>query len=85
VPVVLSLGDVESNLEKVAEHGLELVLLQEDFELARSLGITGMPGAVVLDREGRIASEPAVGSAAVAALLASAPAPLRLVKVEARA
>jgi hypothetical protein len=84
-PVVISLGEVESNLEKVAEHGLELVLLQEDFELARSFGITGMPGAVVLDREGRIASEPAVGGEAVSALLASAASPLRLVKVEARA
>jgi peroxiredoxin len=82
-PVVISLGDVEPNLEKVEQHGLELLLLQEDFELARSLGITGMPGAIVLDREGRIASEPAVGANAVATLLAGLSSPLRLVKVEA--
>jgi peroxiredoxin len=84
-PVVISLGDVESNLEKVAEHGLELVLLQEDFGLARSFGITGMPGAVVLDREGRIASEPAVGTEEVSVLFETTAEPLRLVRVEARA
>jgi len=82
-PVVISLGDPEAVGVKAAEHGLELVLLQEDFELARSFGVNGMPGAVVVDREGRIASEPAVGANAVAALLAGLSSPLRLVKVEA--
>lgn len=84
---VLGLGEVEANLEKVEKHGLELVLLQEDFELARSLGINGMPGALLLDEEGRIASEPAVGGLAVSRLLDSLAAeaesdePLRLIKV----
>jgi len=68
---VLSLGDVEADLDKVEAHGLELVLVQEDFELARSLGINGMPGALLLDEQGRIASEPAVGGVAVTRLLDS--------------
>lgn len=68
--VVMSLGDAEINRVKAAEHGLGLVLLQEDFELARSLGVSGMPGAVLVDREGRIAAEPVEGSERVAELLA---------------
>jgi peroxiredoxin len=70
LPVVMSLGDTEVNRVKAAEHGLGLVLLQEDFELARALGISGMPGAVLIGRDGRIAAEPAQGSDQVAALLA---------------
>jgi peroxiredoxin len=68
--VVMSLGDAEANRVKASEHGLELVLLQEDFELARALGISGMPGAVLIGRDGRIAAEPAQGTDQVAALLA---------------
>jgi peroxiredoxin len=68
--VVMSLGDADTNRVKASEHGLELVLLQEDFELARALGISGMPGAVLIGRDGRIAAEPAQGTDQVAALLA---------------
>jgi len=84
-PVVISLGDRQGTARMAAEHGLRPVLLQEDFELARSLGVTGMPGAIVLDREGRIAGDPTVGGVAVGELLASLSEPLRLVKVEAGA
>lgn len=79
-PVVISLGEVEPNLERAERHGLDTVLLARDFELARSFGVNGMPGAVVLDREGRIASQPAVGANAVRTLLAGLSSPLRLVK-----
>jgi peroxiredoxin len=82
-PVVISLGDPEAVGAKAAEHGLDLVLLQEDFDLARSYGLNGMPGAIVVDRAGRIASEPAVGGNAVTALIAAVSSPLRLSKVEA--
>jgi hypothetical protein len=71
LPVVMSLGDVETNRVKASEHGLALVLLQDDFALARSLGITGMPGAVLVDREGRISGEPVDNSDRVAELLAA--------------
>jgi peroxiredoxin len=69
LPVVMSLGDAEANRAKAAEHELGLVLLQEDFELARALGISGMPGAVRVDRGGRIAAEPVEDSDRVADLL----------------
>jgi peroxiredoxin len=71
LPVVMSLGDVETNRVKASEHGLGLVLLQDDFDLARSLGITGMPGAVLVDREGRISGEPVDNSDRVGELLAA--------------
>ncbi|HEX2706644.1 MAG TPA: MauE/DoxX family redox-associated membrane protein, partial [Solirubrobacterales bacterium] len=84
-PVVISLGDADANRPKAAEHGLDLVLLQEDFELARLVGVSGMPGAVVLDREGRLASESALGTEQVSNLLDDTAAPLQLTKVGARA
>jgi hypothetical protein len=71
LPVVMSLGDAESNRVKASEHGLELVLIQEDFDLARSLGIGGMPGAVLVDREGRVSGEPVDNTDRVAELLAA--------------
>jgi peroxiredoxin len=70
LPVVMSLGDVETNRVKASEHGLDLVLLQKDFDLARSLGVSGMPGAVLVGRDGRVAAEPVDDSDRVAALLA---------------
>jgi peroxiredoxin len=84
LPVVMSLGDPEINRVKASEHGLELVLLQDDFDLARSLGVSGMPGAVLVDRAGRIAAEPAENSDMVRALLASlttAPSPAARLEV----
>lgn len=79
LPVVMSLGDLEDNRVKASEHGLGLVLLQEDFELARALGVSGMPGAVLVDSDGRVAAEPVQSTERVAELLAAsarpAPAP----------
>jgi peroxiredoxin len=71
LPVVMSLGDADVNRVKAAEHGLELVLLQEDFDLARAFGVNGMPAAVLVDRDGRIAAEPVSGTDPVADLLAA--------------
>ncbi|MBS1877878.1 MAG: redoxin domain-containing protein [Actinobacteria bacterium] len=80
-PVVISLGEPAAVAAKAAQHELGPVLLLDDFERARALGINGFPGALVLDREGRVAGEPAVGSTAVAPLLAASAEPLRLVQV----
>ncbi|HVW46928.1 MAG TPA: TlpA disulfide reductase family protein [Solirubrobacterales bacterium] len=77
LPVVMSLGDAEDNRVKASEHGLGLVLLQEDFELARALGVSGMPGAVVVDGSGRVAAEPVQGTDRVAELLAASARPAR--------
>jgi methylamine dehydrogenase accessory protein MauD len=91
LPVVMSLGDAEANRVKASEHGLDLVLLQKDFELAKSLGVSGMPGAVLVGRDGRIAAEPVENSDRVAELLAAtapprpaAPPDLQLTMVEGR-
>lgn len=73
LPIVMSLGDPEMNRVKASEHGLERVLIQPDFDLARVLGVNGMPGAVLVDREGRVAAEPVQGTDRVADLLATAP------------
>ena len=64
-PVLLTLGSAEENRAKVSDHGVQLVLLHEDFELPGSLGLGGVPGLVLLDPAGQIMSEPVVGAAAV--------------------
>ncbi len=89
--VVLSRGDAEANAAEASEHGLGLVLLEQEFELANAVGIAGMPGAVLVDREGLVASDAAVGATRVEELLAAtAPqaradglAALELIRVEA--
>jgi hypothetical protein len=86
-PVVISRGDAAANRAKVGEHGIELILLQEGFDLPRSVGVAGMPGAIAVDREGRIASEPTLGTDPVRELLEADAAPddpaaaLRLTRV----
>ncbi|MBS1844523.1 MAG: redoxin domain-containing protein [Actinobacteria bacterium] len=89
VPVVISRGDAAANRAKVAEHGIERILLQEGFDLPKSVGVAGMPGAIAVDGEGRIASKPTLGTEPVRELLESSdsvddPMPeLRLTRVEA--
>ena len=70
---VLSKKQYEKELSRLQ---LELVLLQEDFDLARSFGVNGMPAAVLIGRDGRIAAEPVHGTDPVADLL-DATAPVR--------
>src|SRR4051812_126306 len=83
-PVVMTLGDADANRAKASEHGLDLVLLQDDMELARSVGVNGFPGALLLDDEGRVASEPAVGGHRVGDLLGiTYGGPVEVVQVEA--
>ena len=69
LPILMSLGDPEMNRAKASEHGLERVLIQPDFDLAKLLGVNGMPGAVLVDRDGRVAAEPVQSTDAVRALL----------------
>ena len=83
-PVLISRGSTEQVRAKVSGQGVEQVLLTgEDFELALSFGVTGTPGAVVLDRSGRIAGEAVLGAQRVSALLANGPEEPALVLVEA--
>lgn len=88
-PVVISRGAPDANRAKVAEHGIESILLQEGFDLPKSVGVAGMPGAIAVDRDGRIVSPPALGTDPVRELLRSTAsiddpsASLRLTRVEA--
>lgn len=64
--LVVSTGDVEAN----RAMGLRSpVLLEPAFEVGNSFGATGTPSAILVDDEGRIASQLAVGAPAVLALL----------------
>lgn len=67
--VMISRGDLEANLAKAQEHGLEPVLIEEEFEVSRALGINGAPGAVRLDAEGRYVAKPSMGTERVGMLL----------------
>jgi hypothetical protein len=67
--VMISRGDREANLAKAREHGLEPVLIEEEFEVSRALGINGAPGAVRLDAGGRYLAKPSMGTERVGILL----------------
>ncbi|MFL5760002.1 MAG: redoxin domain-containing protein [Thermomicrobiales bacterium] len=65
--VVVSTGEAEAN----RAMGLQSpVLLDQSFETGRAFGATGTPSAVLIDAQGKIASERAVGAEAVFALAA---------------
>jgi hypothetical protein len=67
--VMISRGDRDANLAKARQHGLEPVLIEEEFEVSRALGINGAPGAVRLDAEGRYVARPSMGTERVGILL----------------
>ncbi len=54
-----------------------VVVLDSDFAAGRAFGASGTPSAVLLDAEGRIASEMAVGAPAVLALAAAVEVPVK--------
>ena len=63
--VLVSSGTVEAN----AEQGISsTVLIDQGFTVGRSFGASGTPSAVLIDENGRIASDVAVGSPKVLAL-----------------
>jgi hypothetical protein len=66
---MISRGDLDANFAKAREHGLEPVLIEEEFEVSRALGINGAPGAVRLDAEGRYTAKPSMGTERVGVLL----------------
>lgn len=67
--VMISRGDREANLAKARQHGLEPVLIEEEYEVSRALGINGAPGAVRLDAGGRYLAKPSMGTERVGILL----------------
>jgi peroxiredoxin len=71
--LVVSTGSVEAN----EALGLRSpVLLDQDFGVAATFGANGTPMAVLVDEEGRVASEVAAGAQAVFALAHEQPAPV---------
>ncbi len=67
--VMVSRGDPERNRSKVAAHGLTFpVVLQEQWKLSREYAKFATPIGYLIDAEGRIAAEIAVGAEAILAL-----------------
>lgn len=60
--VVVSSGSPESNIEQGIQT---LVVLDEGFGVGRSVGARGTPSAIVINRDGRIASEIRLGATAI--------------------
>ena len=68
--LVISAGTEEAN----KEMGLSSpVVLDQQFAVGRSFGASGTPSAVRVDKEGKIASEVAVGAPAVLELAGASP------------
>jgi peroxiredoxin/uncharacterized membrane protein YphA (DoxX/SURF4 family) len=69
--LVISNGTIEANRQ---QRFRSPVLIDNDFLAGRLFSATGTPSAVVLDREGRVASDLVVGAPAVLALAGAVPA-----------
>jgi methylamine dehydrogenase accessory protein MauD len=67
---LISRGDPEENRAKTAEHGVERVLLQQDWEVTAAYQVEGTPSAVLVRPEGTIGSSLALGYEAVETLAA---------------
>lgn len=62
---VISIGSVEAN----RKMGLRsTILLDQGFSAGRSFGVSGTPSAVLVDENGKIASDVAIGASAILAL-----------------
>lgn len=66
---LLSMGTIKENFVNVARNGLGEVLLQKNREVAEQYGAKLTPTAVVVDTEGRIASQLAAGADQIRKLL----------------
>jgi peroxiredoxin len=69
---VIGRGTAAENSAEVSEHGVENVLLQEDWEVADAYELEATPGAVVVSPEGVVGTPLAHGPDAVEALVAQA-------------
>jgi len=72
--LMLSRGELEANRAKAAQHGLTFpILLQRQWEISRDYAMFATPVAYLIDEEGIIAREVAVGVEPILALLAPPP------------
>jgi thiol-disulfide isomerase/thioredoxin len=69
---VVSRGDIEENRFKASEHGLANVLLQEDWEVAKTYRVSGAPSAVVILPDGTLGSLVVAGPKAIEKLVTEA-------------
>lgn len=69
---VLTRGSAKDNRVKMREHGIERVGLDDRLTVYAAYEAAGTPGAVLVDRGGRIASSVVAGSEAISALVDSA-------------
>lgn len=73
--LMVSRGDPHRNGTKIAEHGLTFpVVLQEQWQLSRQYAKFATPIAYLIDTEGRIAANVAMGVDAILALASTEPA-----------
>jgi peroxiredoxin len=73
--LMVSRGEVEANRAKAAQHGLTFpVVLQRQWEISRKYAIFGTPIGYLIDEEGIIASDVAVGMEPILALCSRAAA-----------
>jgi peroxiredoxin len=74
IPIVVTTGDREDNLQLVGRHGVRCtVLSQKEMEVASQFHAQGTPMGYRIDKEGRIASELTIGSEALLKLAEKAP------------
>jgi peroxiredoxin len=69
--VLVSRGAADANRAHAREHGLTDVLLQRDHEVSESFGSNATPGAVIVARDGTVASTVHAGEEQIKALVAS--------------
>jgi thiol-disulfide isomerase/thioredoxin len=69
---LISRGEVEENKTKASEHGLQNVLLQNDWEVSESYEVRGTPSAVLISAAGKVATPVAGGEDGIRTLLSYA-------------
>jgi peroxiredoxin len=69
---LVSRGGPEENRARASEHGVQNVVLQEDWEVSEAYRIVGTPSAVLVTPDGKVGSPVFGGEADVEALLAHA-------------
>ena len=62
---VISTGTADANRPLAMEHGLQRLYIQRNRELIKQYGLAMAPAAVVVQTDGRIATEPQYGQAAI--------------------
>jgi peroxiredoxin len=71
--VMVSRGDREANRARMEEHDLTFpIVLQKQWEISRAYGIFATPVAYMLDEQGIVTTDVAVGAEAIRALLPAA-------------